>query len=239
MPSLQTAALKSRLWLGGQVAPRDPVPVQITSKRLEARAQTSNGAMRIDRMFTLAGMPNVRNRREFTLPWPDLRESSLLQHLDILAGIGQPFGFGLWKLEYDVFDGDGSNKTFYLQRRQILTFADPSTALPEYGTRLISYSGSYLDPASTATELTVVSKTSGDIAAGDPASGEAWVEDTGHQVGNLWVSTVRLGDAAPAASDCLVAAYVPMYEVLIDTDGPLSFAQALVTPRSLKLVEFG
>lgn len=235
----QSSAIRTRIWLGGKYTTRDPLPVQISPKRFEVKTVTSNLGLRVDRPFVFAGFPNVRNRREFTLPWADLREPPMLEHLDVLANIGQPFGLGLWKQEYDIFDGDATNKTFFLQRRQLLPVVTPSPTFPDYPTRVIVYDRSYLDPAAVATEQTVVQKTNATIDTGNPPAGTAWVESDGRQIGNLWVSEIRLGTAPPAASDCVVAAYLPLYTVVVDQEAPRSYAQALVEPRSLRLVEFG
>lgn len=235
----QHSAIRCRIWIGGMTSTRDPMPVQITPKRFETKTRTSNLATRVDRCFTMEGMPNVRNRREFALPWADLREEGLLEHLDILAAIGQPFGLGLWKQETDVFDGDGVATTFYLQRRLLIPGVVPQTSYPDFPTRVIVYDKPYIDPTKTATELTVVDKTAATIDTGTPGAGEAWVETDGRQFGNLWASKMRLGTAPPDEHDCLVAIYLPLYEVVIDAEQPRSYAQALVEPRSIRFIEFG
>lgn len=238
-PNLQQHnGIRTRVYIGGKYTTRDPL-VQIGSKRFEAKQRTSNLAMRVDRAFTLAGMPNVRMRREFVLPWSDLREPGMLEHIDILTAVGQPFALGLWKHEYDVFDGDAENKTFYLQRRQLLEVTTPVILPGDYPTRVTRYDKSYLDPAAVATELAVVQKLAADIDTGDPAAGEAWVESDGHMIGNLWVSKLRVGTAPPDAHDCLVAAYLPLYAVLIDAEQTRSYPQSLMEPRTLKMIEFG
>jgi hypothetical protein len=237
----QTAGLTTRVWVAGKFVSRDAVPVQISPKRFETKTRTSNLATRIDRVFTLAGMPNVRNRREIVLPWANLHEPGLLEHLDILAAIGQPFGLGLWKQEYDVFDGDAASLTFYLQRRQLLPAVTPPTTFPNMPTRVIVYDKAYTDPTATPTELTVTQKSSSTIDTGDPSAGEAWVESDGEQIGNLWISKLRLNVAnvPPDAHDCLVAIYLPLYEVLVDQEAQRSYGQSLVEPRGLKFIEFG
>jgi hypothetical protein len=237
----QTAGITTRVWIGGKFASRDPVPLQISSKRFEKKTQTSNLASRIDRAFTMAGMPNIRNRREFVLPYANIHEPGLLEHLDILTAIGQPFGLGLWKQEYDVFDGNASSLTFYLQRRQLLPNVTPPTTLDNYPTRIIVYDKSYLDPTATPTELTVTQKTAAEMAAGSPGTGVAWIDKAGEQIGNLWIDkfTLHSDNTPPAVSDCLVAIYLPLYEVTIDQEAPRSYAQSLQEPRGLKLSEFG
>lgn len=235
----QQAAIRSPVWIGGRYASRDPVPVQITTKRFEVKTRTSNLAMRVDRCFTLAAMPNIHNRAEFVLPWADVRESNLLEHLDVLAAIGQPFELGLWKQVYDVFDGDSIATSFLLQRRPLLPAVTAPTVLPDYPTRVIVYDGPYTAPASTPTELEVVDKLAATIDSGTPASNEAWIETDGHQIGNAWVATMRLGTAPGDFSDCVIAQYLPLYTVVIDQESARSYAAALVEPRGLKLVEFG
>lgn len=235
----QKNAIRQRIYLAGMICERSPQSVQLTQKRFQVSTRTSNLGLRVDRAFTMAGMPNVRNRRELTLPWPTITEPPLLEHIDRLVAAGQPFGVGIWKQEYDVFDGDGDATTFYLQRRQLLPVLTPDAMPADYPTRVTVYDKSFLDPTATPDELDVVDKTAATIDTGDPASGEAWIETDGHQVGNIWVSKVRLGDPAPLASDCLIAAYLPLYTMVVDQEQPRSYAQALQEPRSLKLVEFG
>jgi hypothetical protein len=235
----QQAAIRTKIWLGKNFITRSPLPVQVTPKRFETKTRTQNLGTRIDRVFTTAGMPNIRNRREFVLPWETIIEPEILEHLDILTAIGQPFGFGLWKHETDVFDGDGVSTTFYLQRRQLLPSVVPQTEFPDYPTRIIVYDLPYTDPAAVATPVTVIQTPSVDMDTGGPSAGEAWVENEGSQIGNLWVTRVRLGTPPPAAFDCLVAIYLPFYEVVVDAEAPRSYAQALREPRTIRLWEFG
>jgi hypothetical protein len=237
----QQAGLRTHTWIGGRFTVRDGVPIQINTKRFETKTLTSNLGSRIDRVFTLAGMSNIRNRNEFFIPYSDLREQGLLEHLDILANVGQPFGLGLWKQHYDVFDGDGSALTFYLQRRQLLPNVTPPTTFADYPTRITVYNKSYLDPTATPTVLTVQQKTAAEMAAGSPASGQAWIDKAGEQIGNLWVDKFVLNSAQtpPDASDCLIAAYLPLYEVTLDQESARSYAQSMVEPRAFKFSEFG
>jgi len=243
----QHSAIRSRIYLGGKFITRDPMPIQISPKRFEKKTTTSNLAMRVDRAFTMAGMPNVRNRREFTLPWSDLRDPAMLEHLDILAAVGQPFGLGLWKQETDVFDGDGVTRTFYMQRRQLLYSPEgvvPDPTFPDFPTRIIKCTGgtgSYLDPSSTKNVYTVQQKSKAEMDAGGDQSGEVWVNLESNLFGNLWTTEFRFpaGDAPAATTDNVVAVYLPLYQVVIDTEQPRSYAQSLVEPRTLKMVEFG
>lgn len=233
----EQAAIRNRVFIGGKIFLRDPNRVEISTTRFESGKRLSNGSMRRDRMYTGPGMPNVRNRCEFNLPWSDLREPDLLEHLGLLQAIGQPFGLGLWKQTYDVFDGDGERTTFYLQRRQLLPAVSPSTAFPDYPTRVLRLDASYPDGAST--DLAVVQKSSATINTGTPAAGEAWVENEGHMNGFLWVTTMRLGTPPIASADSLIAIYIPMYEVMIDSEPPRAHTERLREQRALKLVEFG
>lgn len=238
----QHNGIRFRVWLGGKVITRDPVPIQITPKRFEAKTRTSNLGMRIDRCFSMGGMPNVRNRREFNLPWSTLNEPALLEHIDILANIGQPFPLGLWKQEYDIFDGDGSNQTFFLQRRMLLCAPGgmiPPNVWPDFETRVTVYDKSYLDGTSVGVEVTPTIVDQADIDTGDPYPDEVWISKQGQQIGNLWVTKVRFGTAPVEATDNVIITYLPLYEVIVDSEPPRSYGQSLVEPRTLKLVEFG
>lgn len=217
--------------------------MQVTQKRFETKTRTSNLGMRIDRAYRGPGYPNVPNRKEFSLPWSDIRQPDLLEHLDILASVGQPFALGLWKQETDVFDGDGETKTFYLQRRQLIyapTGMIPTPQPPDYDTRIMVYDRSFLDSAAIKVEpLNVTQVAPGEIDDGDPYPDEVWIQSEGEQSGNLWRTKIRFGTAPAAATDNIVAIYMPLYTVVVDQEAPRSYAQSLVEPRQLKLVEFG
>lgn len=233
----QQAGIRNRIYLGGKFFTRDPVPVQVTIQRYEAKTRVSNLSLRLDRPQTTAGLPNVRNRHEFLLPWVTMVESPLLEHLDSLAAVGQPFDLGLWKQVTDIWDGDGSTTTFLMQRRQILPAVTPPVEWEDYPTQVFVLDRPYGDPDASVTTLTVVPKTSGDIFTGDPSTGEAWVESDGHSVGGLYVSTIRLADAPPDEYDCLVAIYLPLYKVVIDQEVPRNYSANLIEPRGFKLLE--
>lgn len=233
----QQPAIRTSLWIGGRLFLRDPSPVQINVKRFESTGVVSNGARRMDRLYTAPGFPNVRNRHDVTLPWPTLNEPDLLQHVDVLQAIGQPFELALWKHVTDVFDGDGETTTFFLQRRQLLPSVTPPTTFPDYPTRIIRLDASY--PVGGHTDLAVIQKTTATINTGDPGPEEAWLESEGHMNGALWCSTLRVGTPPIAAPDILLAIYLPLYEVMVESEAPRSYAERLREPRSLKTVEFG
>jgi len=238
----QHNAIRSKIWLGGKLLSRDPVPVQMTSRRIEVQTRTSNLTLQTDRAFIAAGLPNVLQSYEFTLPWSDLREPALLEHLDILEAVGQPFDLGLWKQETDVFDGDATTTDFYLRRRQLMKAGVNPTegVFADFETRVVQYDGPAWDRTSAPNEVAVVSKTHADIDSGGPGPGECWIEEEGQDIGNgLWVSKLRMGSAPPAEADCLVAIYLPLYRVAIKQAKARSYAQALVEPRTLELVEVG
>jgi hypothetical protein len=236
----QGNAIRARIWLGGQFIARDPVPVQMTPKRYEAKTPLSNLSKRIDRAQGVPGLPNILTSYEFTLPWSDLREPAVLEHIDQLDAVGQPFGLGLWKQEYDFFDLDGTGTIAnrYLRRRQLLQYATPPAAPADFPTRAILYDSAYGTGAATPTELAVIPKASADIDTSGPGPGEAWVENEGRQVGGLWLTKVRVGATSfPDAHDCLVFIYLPLYTVAIKDGSPRSYAQALREPRTLVLEE--
>jgi len=244
--SQQHAGIRARLWFGGKFITRDPVPIQWEPKRFETKTRTSNLGSRIDRCFTLGPnggqLPNIRNRRSFTLPWSDLREPGMLEHVDILANIGQPFPLGLWKQEYDVFDGDGQNQTFFLQRRLLL--CAPGGALPpitygDFCTRVLVYSKSYLDSTAVLTEYEPTMVAQEEIDTGDPEPDVVWMSKEGQQFGNLWLTKVRFGTPPPNAFDNVVVVYLPLYEVTVDAEQARSFLQSMVEPRIFRVSEFG
>jgi hypothetical protein len=240
MPEIQQAnAIRTRVWMGGDFFFRDAVPIQIAETRFEGMTRTANLGLRVDRNWTGPLFPNIRNRFDITLPWEDLREPGLLERIDILAQTGQPFGLGLWKQVYDVFDGDGETTDFVLQRQQLLERVTPPVEFEDYPTRVVVYDRPYAEPGASPTELTVVQKTNADIDTGDPGAGEVWVESDGHSEGSNRVARMRLGTAPPDALDCVVAIYLPFIWVVIKAQPPRSYAQALVEPRALQLAEFG
>jgi hypothetical protein len=237
----QQAGIRNRIYIAGKLFVRDPVPVNIAPRRFEAKNMTSNLSVKVDRAFVISGQPNILNRHDVVTPWPDLREGELLEHVDVVCAVGQPFDVCVWKQVYDVFDGDGTRKIFYLQRRMALTNISsfvPFT-FPDWETQIVVYDKSLLDPTATGTSLTVVSKTSATIDSGTPSSGEAWVEDDGEQQGSLWLTKIRLGDAPGNFNDVLRASYIPLYRMVVDQEAPRSYAERLREPRSLKLAEVG
>jgi hypothetical protein len=236
---LQQPAIRNRVWLGDRFLSRDPVPIQITPRRFEAKTRTSNLAMRVDRPYLGAGLPNLRNRHDITLPWSTVQESGMLEHLDVLISKGQPFDLGLWKHVYDVFDGDGTTTAFYLQRRQLRANVTPPFDPPDYPTRVTAYDAPYGTVGASATEYTVVAKTSSNIDTGTPGTNEAWIESDGRTAGNLRITKIRLTPAPPDVSDSLVVAYMPLYSVVVDEESPRSYALAMVEPRAFRLIEFG
>jgi len=238
----QQPGIRHRVWMGNKVLIRDPLPIQITPRRFETKTRTSNLGLRVDRAYTMEGFPNIRNRREFSLPWRDLREADLLEHLDVLAAVGQPFPLGLFKLETDVFDGDGENTTFYLQRRQLI-YA-PGGMIPnprplDWETRIRVFDKSYLDSTAVELPVCVVQVPQADIDTGGPTGADVWVSVEGEQFGNVWASKVRFGTAPPDATDNIIAHYLPLYEVVIDQENSRSYGENLMEPRALKMVEFG
>jgi len=238
MSDEQEPGIRTSLWIGNRLVFRGPAPLGLTPKRFEERTRVSNLGLRVDRPYLGDGLPNIRSRHELSLPWRTVQEPSVIQHLDILTNTGQPFDIGIWKHVYDVFDGDGSTKTFYLQRRQILPNVTPPTTFPSYETQAIFYDGPYGDPASTADPQTVVQKTTAEMS-GTPSSGEVWIEKTGHRSGGLWVSTVKCGDAPADAFDSFVVSYMPLYSVVIEQEQPRSYVEGLVEPRGWVLTEVG
>ncbi len=234
----QQSGIRNRIWIGGWFSIRDPLPT-ITRKRLEKKTTTANGTVRVDRQFTLTGLPNVQELFQFGLTWADLRESGLLERIDTYQAVGQPFYIGVWKHFYAVYDGDGSTTRFLLPRLPLRWMIDPPTDYPDYPTRVTRYDKALTDPTATATELTVVKKTHSDIEAGGPASGEAWIESDGHLSSGATYCTMRL-EAAPAdAHDVLRVAYMPAFRVIIDAEDPRAYGAALNEPRGIKLVEVG
>jgi hypothetical protein len=233
----QQPGIRTRIWLADRFLGRDPVPLEIRPKRFDAKTLTSNLSLRIDRPYLGEGLPNLRNRHEFRLPWKTVMEAEQIEHLDMLSSVGQPFDLGLWKHVYDFFDGDGTTTTFYLQRRQLLPNVTPLTEYPSYPTTATFYDAPYGTVGATATSKTVVQKTTADIAGGSPSSGEVWVEDTGHKIGGFWLSTVECAEAPADVHDALVIAYMPLYAVVIDEEGPRSYSEGMVEPRDYRLVE--
>lgn len=236
-------ALRNRIYVGGKVFSRDPVPVTVSIERFEAKTRTANLSLRVDRAFILTGQPNILDRHEILLPWRDLRESDMLEHIGLLAAVGQPFDVGVFKQMYDVFDGDEVTTDFFLQRRimlsqpQVLPFVP--VIFPDWPIRILRFNIPMLDPAAVSTELAITYKLSVDMDTGTPGPDEVFVEQDGHQLGDLWLTRIRLGSAPCADHDVLVAIYLPLYRMVVDQDLPRSYGEALVEPRGLKLVEIG
>ena len=234
----QQPGIQNPVWIGGRLIIRGPTNPEIRPKRFEAKTRTANTGLRIDRPYLGAGLPNLRSRHELHLPWRTVQESDLLDHLDTLAALGQPFDVGLWKHVYDVFDGDGTTKTFYLQRRQLRPNVTPATDYPSYPTTATFYSATYGTTGATATPKTVVQKSTGSMS-GTPDAGEVWVENTGHRTGGLWLSTVKCAEAPANVHDALVISYMPLYSMTIDEEDPRVYPAGIVEPRGWRLSEVG
>lgn len=237
MSNEQEPGIRTSLWIGNRHVFRGPAPLGITPRRFEERTRTSNLGLRVDRPDLGAGLPNIRSRHDLGMPWRTVQEPEIIQHLDILTSTGQPFDICVWKHVYDVFDGDASTKTFYLQRRQIPDSLY-QTAIPSYPTRAIFYDKPYADSTATATEKTVLQKTTGEMS-GTPASGQVWIEKTGHRTGGLWLSTVKCAEAPADAYDAFVIAYMPLYSMVIEQEQPRSYSDGVVEPRGWQLQEVG
>ncbi len=238
MSDEQEPGIRTSLWIGNRLVFRGPSPIGLAPERFEQRTRTSNLGLRVDRPYLGTGLPNIRSRHKLTFPWKTIGEPEVIAHLDILANTGQPFDIGIWKHVYDVFDGDGTTKIFYLQRRQILPTVTPPTEFPSYATQATFYSAPYGDPTATATSKTVVQKTTAEMS-GTPSSGEVWIEKTGHRTGGLWVSTVKCAEAPDDAFDALVISYMPLYSVVIEQEQPRSYSDGIVEPRGWNLTEVG
>jgi hypothetical protein len=185
-------------------------------------------------------MPNIRIRKEFNFGWPTIDQDSLLDHLDSLLAKGQPIDLAIWKQEYDIFDGDGTTTTFLIQRRLVLPTVTPPTEFPSYPTvvkRCSQIYGTYEDPTGIETLYTVIYKTTAQMT-GTPASGEAWIEDTGHRINGLRVSTLKVNPAPANVSDALVVIYLPLYQAT-PAEAQRSYPHGLGEPRTVRLVEFG
>ena len=250
----QQRAIRNNIYVAGVSFTRNPLPA-LSVKRAESKVVASNLSLHVDRLFIKAGMPNIPQRHEFTFAWRDTDEN-VLEHVDRLAAIGQPFDVAIWKQVYDVFDvgtdsvlvGSDLIQMFYLQRRQAVAHnlpgGIPATSFADYATRVTLMSAPYGTPGATETEFTVVHKTTGTILTGDPEEGEAWIDDDGEQLGNRWVSRMRvnLWDGAanpPITSDVLIVAYLPLYKMVVDAETVRQFGEKLVEPRGYRFVEVG
>lgn len=242
MADEQEPGIRTPLWIAGRFIIRGPAPLQLTPKRFEVATRTSNLALRMDRPYIAVGdfaLPNIRSRHELALPWSTVQEAELIEHLDLLVAKGQPFDMGIWKHTYDIFDGDGSTTTFFLQRRQLLPAVTPPTLFPSYPTKVDRYSAAYGTTGATATPYTVVQKTTAEIDAGTPGASIAWIESTGRKTGNLWVSKIKVNPAPADVADSLVVSYMPLYSVVIEEERPRSYVAGIVEPRGFTLAEFG
>lgn len=233
----QDPAIRTSIWLGGSFTQRGPSTIGYTPRRFETVTRTANLGIRVDRPYTQAVLPNVRTRAEFNFAWPTVQEGELLDRLDSLLAKGQPFEMAMWKQAYDIFDGDGSTTTFLLQRRLLLPTVTPDVVWDSYLTEVYASDAPYGTVGAAQTSYTVSYKTTAELS-GTPGTNEAWIEDTGHRVNGLWVSTMKVNPAPDAVKDALVAIYLPLYEV-VGEEGPRSYTQGIVEPRTIKLTEFG
>ncbi|MDQ6892202.1 MAG: hypothetical protein M3167_06300 [Acidobacteriota bacterium] len=245
---LDRGGILHSLYMGGKILKRDPNPIQLAPLRWETRTRTANMSLRVDRGFILAGLPNVLDKQAIVVPYRNVPETDLLEHLTALLGVGQPFDVCMWKQHREVYDTDGAATTYFLQRRPASPTMQPFVAegtnleiiFPEYATRVEFYSASYGSaPGLTVTRSTVVYKTEAQIAAGSPAPGEAWIGTDGKALGGslALISSMKFGTAPAAGVDRLIVSYVPLYRMTVESDAGRSFAAALEEARSIKLAE--
>lgn len=238
--------LRTRIWIQGYFSVRDPRQVDVTPRRMEVQIQTSSLGLRADRAYVKPGWANILERHDIAMVWPNIREPLLLQHLNSIKAMGQPFHVGIWKPVFEAYDGDGVRKDFYLQRRLLTPYVTAPTDWPEHATRVVVYDKPFSNAESpfagepgptTQTTMTIVDKTRANIDTGSPTSGEAWLETDGHVEGDRWLTKVRLGDAPPEEHDCLLIQYLPMYRVVINVEDARSYREVLTEPRGFKFME--
>ena len=246
----QQPLIVNAIYVGGlSITQRDPLAV-VTPRNMSAITQTSNLGRRKDRPFVAVGMPDERDDSSISLPWPNLLEAGALETLDQVAASGQPVTLCWWKHRYDFWSGDGSNKTFYLQGRQILPIFTPTAGgghlgnIKSYQTRIQRWSGTRFASGSTLTQeynddnTKLVHKTSSTINTGIPASDECWIEDDGHldSETGLRISTVRFGTAPANANGCAVAMYIPGDEYVIAKEDPRPYDRPNLESRGFTFV---
>lgn len=242
---LETSGINNLIWVAGQFLSRDPLPIQLTAQRFETKTRMSNAGLQVDRLMVDEGWPNVMTRLALSLPWPNVVEPSLLNHLTSLSSMGQPFDVVVWKQEDDFFDGDGTTKTFYLQRRVVgpVFYSLVGSAVTDYGDyplRATRFSASFGTAGVTETTVTgvkVIYKTAATIDTGNPAADEVWIEEDGHAQGNLLLTKTRWGTAPADGNDTARITYIPLMRMLVDSDSGRTFEAARTMSRAFRLIE--
>lgn len=243
---LENSSLDNHIWVAGMKIGRGPARVDLRPQRAEATTVTSNLGKRRDRVFIDDGYPNVPNKIDLSLTWPDVREDVILEHLTSLSNIGQPFDVAVFKQESDFFDGDGLNKVFYLQRRVVgpTFYSDnPETELfPNYQIRPTSFAAQFGTSGATPTTITnpakLIYKTAATIdGPGSPAADEIWIEEDGHAKGDRLDTKIIIGTAPADGHDTFRVTYIPLMRMLISSDSGRAFETKLRMARSFVFTE--
>lgn len=247
MAATDVSGIRHKIYLAGRMLIRDPSPVQLAPARWESRTRLSNMGMRVDRGFIASGYPNILDKVSVMVPYSNVAESTLLEHLTTVASIGQPFDLCTFKQHKDVFDCDGTRTLFFLQRRvaaPVIEVIEPGFGAEYANAGVTTRIEIFASPYGTAgvtptTPYTVVYKTEAQIAAGTPASGEAWISSDGFSIGGTLskAASMELNPAPAAGTDCLIVTYVPLYRMTIESDAGRTFSEALTEARSLRLTE--
>jgi hypothetical protein len=249
MAATDTSGIRHKVYMAGRLLERDPAPIQLAPKRWEGKVRLSNNASHIDRGYIEPFFPNILDKVDIMLPYSHVAETALLEHLSTVLAIGQPFDVCTFKQHKDVFDGDGSQKVFYLQRLPAMPMMEAfepgigaAYAIDGFSTRVELFSAAYGSSASAvtpSTTLTVTYKTETEIAGGTPGAGVAWVSSDGFSVeGSLMRgATIKLGTAPANAHDSLIVTYIPLYRMAVESDSGRTFNQALQEARNIKLSE--
>jgi hypothetical protein len=248
----QSGGIRNRIWLGGKFVGRDPIPVGITPRKMEATTITSNTALRIDRPYVFAGYPNIRNRHDIMLPWNTITESDIIEHLDKCAAMGGAVDLCVWKQVTDMFSAeapdpsivtpygaptDAGQTRFYLQRRQAVEFVTPPTFYDEYTTRMFYNANGFGYP--TGDQEITITQVNGQPAAGITGALEATMSKQGELYGNIIRTPFVLSFLPPyGVADTIWVIYVPLYKVVI-SEQARSYGQNLQEPRKFNILEFG
>lgn len=194
---------------------------EITPREIRDVTQAVDGTPRETVWWHGDDQPCYRVVYEMSLDYRHLSALAAHRVESLLSRLG-PYELVLWQHVYQSFLADGTARTWTLPRLHALDSLAPPAGV----------SAAHLAPIvciGTADPLTVATKSAGDYAGGDPASGVAWFLE---HTGEFKIS------AAPALGAFVTVAHVPVFSVLRAGE-PIQRKsdKTLTTPRRLRFVE--
>jgi hypothetical protein len=235
MPFKELSSIRTEIFLAGRALGRFPKTV-MTPRHQESVTECSAGGLRKDILAAYDLLPDTPEKFDLSLTWEDLREEQL-PLLSVMSKFPGPLEIAVFHPIPLIWSGDGTTKDFLLPRRPAKPTVTPEDDDPTYDTSVFLYDRPVSDPAAAETAIVPEEKTNATIFASNPASGHAFIETDGHQVGGQVYSWLRLGDAPADGIGTLVVGHCPLLRVFRTAEDPRQWAEKLKEPKGLHFSE--